>query len=145
MKNKLTKDLSESEYNGIWDPKTKQCEYAAFYVEPILGTGGYVIPPKNFFKELKKVLDDHGNGNFDNVAQGIKWAADNGADIISLSAGCPIPLQQVRKALQYATAKGIPVFAAAGNAGFTKELFYPACYPESIGIGSIDENFDLSQ
>ena len=28
--------------------------------EPIQGTGGYVIPPKNFFVELKKVLDQHG-------------------------------------------------------------------------------------
>jgi 4-aminobutyrate aminotransferase-like enzyme len=54
------KRLFESEYNGVWDPKTNQCEYAAFYVEPLLGTGGYVVPPKNFFKELKKVLDDHG-------------------------------------------------------------------------------------
>lgn len=54
------KRLFESEYNGVWDPKTKQCEYAAFYVEPLLGTGGYVVPPMNFFKELKKVLDDHG-------------------------------------------------------------------------------------
>lgn len=52
--------LFESEYNGVWDPKTGKCEYAAFYVEPIQGTGGYVIPPMNFFTELKKVLDDHG-------------------------------------------------------------------------------------
>lgn len=52
--------LFESEYNGVWDPKAGQCEYAAFYVEPIQGTGGYVIPPKNFFIELKKVLDQHG-------------------------------------------------------------------------------------
>jgi 4-aminobutyrate aminotransferase-like enzyme len=52
--------LFESEYNGVWDPKTGQAEYAAFYVEPIQGTGGYVIPPKNFFVELKKVLDRHG-------------------------------------------------------------------------------------
>lgn len=52
--------LFESEYNGVWDPKAKQAEYAAFYVEPIQGTGGYVIPPKNFFIELKKVLDEHG-------------------------------------------------------------------------------------
>jgi 4-aminobutyrate aminotransferase / (S)-3-amino-2-methylpropionate transaminase / 5-aminovalerate transaminase len=52
--------LFESEYNGVWDPKTNRCEYAAFYVEPIQGTGGYVIPPKNFFIELKKVLDQHG-------------------------------------------------------------------------------------
>jgi 4-aminobutyrate aminotransferase-like enzyme len=52
--------LFESEYNGVWDPKTNRCEYAAFYVEPIQGTGGYVIPPKDFFIELKKVLDQHG-------------------------------------------------------------------------------------
>jgi 4-aminobutyrate aminotransferase-like enzyme len=52
--------LFESEYNGVWDPKAGQAEFAAFYVEPIQGTGGYVIPPKNFFIELKKVLDKHG-------------------------------------------------------------------------------------
>jgi 4-aminobutyrate aminotransferase / (S)-3-amino-2-methylpropionate transaminase / 5-aminovalerate transaminase len=52
--------LFESEYNGVWDPKVGEAEYAAFYVEPIQGTGGYVIPPKNFFVELKRVLDAHG-------------------------------------------------------------------------------------
>ena len=52
--------LFETEYNGVWDPKTGKAEYAAFYVEPIQGTGGYVIPPMNFFTGLKKVLDDHG-------------------------------------------------------------------------------------
>ena len=52
--------LFESEYNGVWDPKAGQAEFAAFYVEPIQGTGGYVIPPKNFFPELKRVLDQHG-------------------------------------------------------------------------------------
>ena len=52
--------LFESEYNGVWDPKVGEAEYAAFYVEPIQGTGGYVIPPKNFFVELKRVLDERG-------------------------------------------------------------------------------------
>jgi 4-aminobutyrate aminotransferase / (S)-3-amino-2-methylpropionate transaminase / 5-aminovalerate transaminase len=52
--------LFETEYNGVWDPKAGQCEYAAFYVEAVQGTGGYVIPPKNFFKGLKKVLDQYG-------------------------------------------------------------------------------------
>jgi 4-aminobutyrate aminotransferase / (S)-3-amino-2-methylpropionate transaminase / 5-aminovalerate transaminase len=52
--------LFESEYNGVWDPKAGQAEFAAFYVEPIQGTGGYVIPPKSFFIELKQVLDQHG-------------------------------------------------------------------------------------
>ena len=52
--------LFETEYNGVWDPKVGQAEYAAFYVEPIQGTGGYVIPPPNFFTGLKKVLDQFG-------------------------------------------------------------------------------------
>lgn len=50
----------ENEYHAVWDPKTRQCEYAAFYIEPIQGTGGYVIPPANYFKGIKKVLDEHG-------------------------------------------------------------------------------------
>ena len=52
--------LFETEYNGVLDTKTGQAEYAAFYIEPIQGTGGYVIPPPNFFIELKKILDQHG-------------------------------------------------------------------------------------
>ncbi|OYW27822.1 MAG: aspartate aminotransferase family protein [Caulobacter sp. 12-67-6] len=52
--------LFETEYNGVLDTKTGQAEFAAFYIEPVQGTGGYVIPPPNFFIELKKVLDQHG-------------------------------------------------------------------------------------
>lgn len=52
--------LFDTEYNGVWDAKAGQCEYAAFYVEAVQGTGGYVIPPRNFFVELKKVLDRYG-------------------------------------------------------------------------------------
>jgi 4-aminobutyrate aminotransferase-like enzyme len=51
--------LFESEFHGVSDPKAGEAEFAAFYAEPIQGTGGYVIPPKNFFVELKKVLDRH--------------------------------------------------------------------------------------
>jgi len=52
--------LFENEYNGVWDPRAGEAEFAAFYVETIQGTGGYVIPPKNYFIELKKVLDRYG-------------------------------------------------------------------------------------
>ena len=88
-----------------------------------------------------KVLDSKGNGNMLCVSAGIKWAADNGADFIQMSLGTPIKVQQVRKAIQYAMAKGVITFCAAGNAGNTKEIFYPANYPETISIGAIDKNF----
>lgn len=88
-----------------------------------------------------KVLDDKGNGNLLNVAKGIRWAVAAKCDIITMSLGAPMKVQQVRKAIQYAASKGVPTFVAAGNAGNTKEVFYPANYPETIAIGAIDENF----
>lgn len=91
-----------------------------------------------------KVLDSNGNGNLLAVAQGIRFAVDKGADIITMSLGAPFKIQQVRKAIQYAASKGVPCFVAAGNAGRTKEIYYPANYPETIAIGSIDSNFDRS-
>ncbi len=51
--------LFETEYNGVWDSKAQESEYGAFYVEAIQGTGGYVIPPKEYFPYIKKVLDRH--------------------------------------------------------------------------------------
>jgi len=33
---------------------------AAFIAEPVLGEGGIIVPPLNYFKEVKKILDKHG-------------------------------------------------------------------------------------
>lgn len=89
-----------------------------------------------------KVLNRSGNGNLVDVAKGIRWAVDEGkADLICMSLGSPNPVQEVRKAVQYALSKKVVCFVAAGNAGVTKEVYYPANYPETIAIGSIDENF----
>ncbi len=48
----------DTEYNSFWDAKAQESEFAAFYVEAIQGTGGYVIPPPEYFPALKKVLDE---------------------------------------------------------------------------------------
>lgn len=50
----------DSEYKSFYDPSTGKCEYVAFVAEPLQGTGGYIVPPKGYFKELKKVLDKYG-------------------------------------------------------------------------------------
>jgi 4-aminobutyrate aminotransferase/(S)-3-amino-2-methylpropionate transaminase len=49
----------ETEYNSFWDARAGESEFPAFYIEPIQGTGGYVIPPPDYFPGLKKILDDH--------------------------------------------------------------------------------------
>lgn len=51
--------LFETEYYGVWDPRANEAEYAAFYVESIQGTGGYVVPPEGYYPRLKQVLDEH--------------------------------------------------------------------------------------
>ena len=48
----------ETEYNGVWDPKAKEPEFVAFYIESVQGTGGYIIPPPEYFSRLKKILDE---------------------------------------------------------------------------------------
>lgn len=92
-----------------------------------------------------KVLDKNGQGDLLNVAKGIRWAVDNGADLLVMSLGTPNKVQEVRKALQYAISKNVVAFVAAGNSGFTSEIFYPSAYPECIAVGSIDESFHRSQ
>lgn len=86
------------------------------------------------------VLDENGVGKFNNVSQGVRWAIENKADIISMSLGSPSPIQEVRKAIQLAKAKNIPVFCAGGNAGSNSNLFYPSAYPESISVAAVDSD-----
>ncbi len=49
--------LFETEYYAVVNNKTRNCEFSAFIIEAIQGTGGYVIPPKDYFSGLKKILD----------------------------------------------------------------------------------------
>jgi 4-aminobutyrate aminotransferase-like enzyme len=52
--------LFEHEYTGAWNPRTKHSEFGALFLEPIQGTGGYVIPPPRYFQRVAKVCRDHG-------------------------------------------------------------------------------------
>ena len=75
--------LFDSEYNGVWDPKVGEAEYAAFFVEVIQGTGGYVIPPPGYFERLQSVLEARKILIVDDEIQmgffraGKLWAAEN--------------------------------------------------------------------
>ena len=49
--------LFDTEYYGVWDAKAGAAEFAAFFVEAIQGTGGYVVPPPGYFEKLKQILE----------------------------------------------------------------------------------------
>src|SRR6266404_1851610 len=73
----------ETEYNSFWDAKAGESEFSAFYVEPIQATGGYVIPPPEYFPALKKILDERNILLVDDEIQmgfyraGKFWAIEN--------------------------------------------------------------------
>lgn len=50
--------LFETEYNSFWDDKVGECEFGAFYIETIQGTGGYVVPPEGYMQKLAKTLKE---------------------------------------------------------------------------------------
>ncbi|MGA2774883.1 MAG: aminotransferase class III-fold pyridoxal phosphate-dependent enzyme [Candidatus Omnitrophota bacterium] len=52
--------LFETEYHSVVNKKNNKCEFVAFYVEAIQGTGGYITPPHDYFAGLKDILDKYG-------------------------------------------------------------------------------------
>lgn len=64
-------------YRSLWPNNPEECgrqcarsiddvirfatsgDVAAFIAEPVMGEGGILVPPPNYFKEVKKILDQH--------------------------------------------------------------------------------------
>jgi subtilisin family serine protease len=87
-----------------------------------------------------RVLDATGSGSTDDIAKGIQWAADQGAQVINLSLGNDIPLIDVTglgTAIDYAWSKGAVIVAAAGNSTFPV-CGFPAASAHAICVASTD-------
>jgi hypothetical protein len=84
-----------------------------------------------------RVLDANGTGYAAWVIRGIIWAADNGAEVISMSFGGFEPSAAMAAAVQYARNRGVVVLASAGNNG-ENAAFYPGALPGVIGVAASD-------
>ena len=84
-----------------------------------------------------KVLNDSGSGSSSVIANGISWAADNGAKVINMSLGQRVSSRTLEAAVNYAWNKGVVIVAAAGNAG-TQAKIYPGAYPNVIAVAATD-------
>lgn len=92
-----------------------------------------------------KVLSDSGSGFTSDIAEGIRYAADNGADVINLSLGGGGVSQQMNTAIQYATDMGSVVVMAAGNSGGdSPEQPGAFAVEEGIVVGAVDNTGDLA-
>lgn len=89
-----------------------------------------------------KVLGDDGTGSMKHIVDGIKWAADQQIDFITMSLGSPYADKRIKNAIDYAEKKGVVCFCAAGNSGPDSDILYPAKYPNVVSIGAIDRFFN---
>ncbi len=83
-----------------------------------------------------KILDSAGNGTEADVASAIVYATDHGARVINLSLGGSFPMSMMADAVNYAYAHGVTVVAATGNTN--GPVLYPAAYPNTIAVASVD-------
>ena len=128
--------------NGDWsgaDPDehgTHVAGIAAAVTDNTEGVAG-TAPDANLL--AVKALDE-GVGSFDEVAAGVRWSVDNGADVINLSLGALPGVQafeitglvsDLRDAIAYANANGVVVVAAAGNE------FGSICASPSFNAGAL--------
>jgi thermitase len=86
-----------------------------------------------------------GAGLVDNINAGIRYAVEQGADVINMSLGIRhegggLPHVDV---IRTALAEGVSVVAAAGNDG-TSTLYYPGALPGVIAVGAIDEDGEVA-
>jgi serine protease len=95
-----------------------------------------------------KVLTDDG-GSFEEIAAGIRWSADHGADVINMSLGALPGVQglvitgvitDVQEAIAYARSKGVFVVAAAGNDFVSPLCGTPAWDAGALCVTATDPN-----
>lgn len=90
-----------------------------------------------------KVLSDSGSGTSEGVASGIRYAVDQGAQVINMSLGSDSPSDVIKDAVNYAHDKGVTVVCAAGNSG--SKTGFPAGYKNAISVSAIDQNDTIAK
>lgn len=97
-----------------------------------------------------KVLDQNAAGSPQNLGDGIQWAVDHGANVLSMSLHATNQTTHldtddtyVRDRIQYAWNKGCLLVASAGNTG-TTDLKWPAAYSVVISVGATDHTDTLA-
>jgi subtilase family protein len=82
-----------------------------------------------------KAFDDSGEGYTSSIIRALHYATYNGAKVVNMSFSRPTASNELKKALDYASSRGLFLVSSAGNNGNTA-LRYPAAYPNVIGVAS---------
>jgi len=88
-----------------------------------------------------KVCGANGSCYADDIAMGLRTAADQGANVVNMSFGTDKDIPLIRDAVNYAVSKGVLLVAAAGNDGpFPDSIDYPAAYASVVAVGAVGKS-----
>jgi Subtilase family len=87
-----------------------------------------------------KVANASGVAQPFDVARGIRWATDQGANVIYVGLGIAEEWEVLQKAVAYARAAGVIIVAPAGDT--SAQPFFPAAFEHVVAVGSLDQNND---
>jgi len=90
--------------------------------------------------------DYNGYLELEDIAEALYYAADNGANVINMSFGCPYDAQCLREAINYAHSKGCIMASSAGNVDSydAGQPFYPAAYDHVIAVAAVNSGDKIS-
>ena len=157
-------DLNKSVSFVAGEPDITDFSFHGTAVSSIITTNGLGIASVAPLTRIcaVKVLDKTGSGSFDDIITGIIFAADAGADVINMSLGAVISTKDIgakqliralRRAVNFATQRGVLVVAAVGNDGINFNaaaqdlIAVPAMLDGVLSVGATapinQQNFDL--
>jgi hypothetical protein len=84
-----------------------------------------------------RVLGVDGHGLSSDIAFGIEWAADHGANVMNLSFGTLGGNPTIAAAVRYALGRGVTVVASTGNDGSGTVIDFPAAMPGAVAVTAL--------
>jgi thermitase len=138
LKNRLTKGYNVIENTNFPDDDNGHGTHVAGIIasETNNQEGGAGITWYNKIMPIK-AMGPEGYGTSFDIAKGVIWAVEHGANVINLSLGNYQPSKLMKDAVKYAFDRNVVIVAAAGNDN-SNQTSYPAAYPEVIGVSAMD-------
>ena len=111
------------------------------------GTGSIGVAPNATIMPIRVLGGEDGTGNSRDIASGIYYAVNNGADIINISIGSEEANRWIRRAVAFAEQRDVLIVTSAGNESAAVPN-YPAAYGPShnniLSVGAYNTSFTIA-
>ncbi|MGA3541521.1 type VII secretion-associated serine protease mycosin [Micromonosporaceae bacterium DT194] len=139
------KDFVFSDSDGRWDPVGHGTTVAGLIAGRADDAAGVVgLAPDAKILPVRVLDDDNRYEDATVVAEGVRWAVDNGAQVVNLSLGGSGASPALAAAIDYAFARDVVVVACTGNVATSSNpnVWYPAREPGVIAVTGLEQSAD---